>query len=459
MHAGYGFPSAVRAARARSACTAVVAACAALVVATLPARAATPTAAATPSPQGAEGAPLSPPRPLPLAWCLERAAVANPDIAELAALLDAAGERIAQAGALEDVRFAYEASNVPTGTFDFDSTMMSGHQLGLRQQLPFPGLLASRERAAERGRDAAAFAVANRERTVASAVEVAWAELGYAQRALAITDRNLELLRQLASAAEAKYAVGSGMQADVLRAQVELTSLLEMRLAHEARVEAANARLVALLDLPPATALPPTASGDEPPPAPALAPLLARLASSSPLLEGLAAQVEQQRHAVDAAELEGLPDVDVGIGYRVRSSVPGDPVRGDDFLSAGVTVRLPVNRARWRAHAAEQRALLRAAEARLRSQTAAASARARDAHAALARADAALALLRTGLVPQAAQSFEASRSAYEVGRLDFTDVLESQMRLLDVEVRAERARADRHAGWAGLEAVVGADLR
>ncbi|MCA9512621.1 MAG: TolC family protein, partial [Myxococcales bacterium] len=88
-----------------------------------------------------------------------------------------------------------------------------------------------------------------------------------------------------------------------------------------------------------------------------------------------------------------------------------------------------------------------------------ASARARDAYAALARADAALALLRTGLVPQAAQSFEASRSAYEVGRLDFTDVLESQMRLLDVEVRAERARADRHAGWAGLEAVVGEDLR
>ena len=68
-------------------------------------------------------------------------------------------------------------------------------------------------------------------------------------------------------------------------------------------------------------------------------------------------------------------------------------------------------------------------------------------------------VLRSGLVPQAAQSLQASRSAYEVGRLDFADVLESQMRLLDVELQAERAQADRHASWAGLEALVGEELR
>ena len=93
----------------------------------------------------------SPPDPLPLSWCLERAAAANPTIALDEALRDAAKERILPAGALDDPRFRYEASNIPTGDFDFDSTPLSGHQLGLSQRLPFPGLLSSREAAAEAG--------------------------------------------------------------------------------------------------------------------------------------------------------------------------------------------------------------------------------------------------------------------------------------------------------------------
>ena len=187
---------------------------------------------ASPLAQAAE----APPSPLPLHWALRVADEANPDIALQTALRDAAHERIRPAGSLEDPRFSYEASNMPIGRSAFDSTPLSGNQFGLRQKIPFPGLLGARREAARAGSRAADHSLENRRLEVEGAVERAWAELGFAQRALAITRRNIELLRQLAAIAEAKYRVGNGLQQDVLRAQVELTRLLEEELRREAAV-------------------------------------------------------------------------------------------------------------------------------------------------------------------------------------------------------------------------------
>lgn len=399
-----------------------------------------------------------PPSPLTLAWCLERAARSNPALAAEAYAAEAARERVRPAGALEDPRFSYEASNVPVGDWDMGSTPLSGHQLWLRQKLPFPGLLGQQSGAAEAAASAAGLVRVDRERSLASEVEVAWAELGFAQRALDITDRNLELLRRLSRTAEVRYAVGTGLQQDVLRAQVELTALLQERLAREAALAGTGARLVALLDLAtPELPITATLSDDAAPPA--LPALLDDLDQTSPRLGALVARVDAAVRATRAAELRGYPDLDVGLGYRVRQDVVGDSVNGDDFFSAALTFRLPVNRARWRAEVAERRALERRAEALLRDERAQLVARSRVAHAELVRADAEARLLETGLVPQARQSLESSRSGYEVGRIDFLSLLDSQVRLLRAELQHVRALADRRAAFAALEATTGETLR
>jgi cobalt-zinc-cadmium efflux system outer membrane protein len=403
--------------------------------------------------------PVLPPRPLPLDWCLDRASAANLDIASDAAAADAARERIVPAGSLEDPRLRYEASNVPTGDLDFGSTPLSGHQFALSQKLPFPGLLGNREDAARSGAEAASQSLEDRRRAVAARVEQAWAELGFAQRALDITDRNLELLRQLTRIAETKYEVGRGLQQDVLRAQVELTRLLDQRLRRAAVLARSEARLAGLLDLPPATPFDRTAGLAEEAPVPALDGLVTRLEETSPLLAALGARVEEAHRLARAAELEGYPDVDVGLGYRIRERVAGDPVDGDDFLMAGLTIRLPVDRSKWRARVAERKALLRRAKADYRSARAQLRDAVRARLADLRRADAEEELLATGLVPQSRQSLESNRSGYEVDKVDFLSLIDSQVRLLDAELRLVRARADRRTAFAGLEAALGQSLR
>jgi cobalt-zinc-cadmium efflux system outer membrane protein len=399
------------------------------------------------------------PDPLPLSWCLERAQQSNPSIAVDEAAVAAAAHRVSPAGALEDPRFSYEAVNIPVGDFDFNSTPMSGNQLRLSQKFPFPGVLSNREEAARAGASASTEDLEDRRLRVAAGVESRWAELGFAQRALEITDVNIGLLRQLTEIAETKYSVGSGLQQDVLRAQVELTRLLEERLRRIEALAAAEAQLAGALDLPPQTLFPRTAGLRDEAPLPEIAPLLGRLDDTSPLLHGFAERVEEAERLHRATKFEGYPDFDLGVGYRIRQHVHDDPVAGDDFVSAGVTLRLPVNRGKWREKTAERAALVRRAEAAYRDGRARLRDAVRTIFAALERADAEVALLETGLVPQTRQSLDSSRSGYQVDKVDFLSLIDSQVRLLDAELSLVRAVADRRTAFAALESAIGKELR
>ncbi len=410
-------------------------------------------------PSARDATPMFLPDPLTLSWCQERAQRANPSIAADEAAAAAATHRIEPAGALDDPRFRYEASNLPVGDFDFDSTPMSGNQLELMQHFPFPGVLSNREEAARAGAGASAEDLEDEQRRVAAAVESRWAELGFAQRAFEITDANIALLRQLTEIAETKYRVGSGLQQDVLRAQVELTRLLDERLHRMEAIRAAESRLAAALDLPLGTQFPRTEDLRDESSLPEVAALLGPLDETSPLLRALAARVEEAQHLQRATELEGYPDFDVGVGYRIRQNVAGDPVPGDDFVSAGVTLRLPVDRGKWRAKAAERAALVRRAEAVYRDARARLRDTVRATYAALERADAEVSLLETGLVPQTRQSLDSSRSGYQVHKVDFLSLIDSQVRLLEAELSLVRATADRRMAFAALESAVGRELR
>ncbi len=405
------------------------------------------------------GAAEVPPEPLPLEWCLERAEATNPTLEVARTAAEAATERVYPAGALPDPRFRYELSNVPTGDLDLDSTPLSGQQLGLSQRLPFPGLLGRQRDAARSAADAAVEDLGDQSQRIRAAVERAWVELGFAQRALDVTIENVGLLRQLAKIAEAKYQVGEGLQQDVMRAQVTLTELLDEQLMREAAIRSAEARLASLLDLPPSIPLPRTAPVRETAALPSLSVLLDRLESTSPRLRAHAARTEEAEHRKRVARLEGYPDFDLGFGYRVRERVSGDPVDGDDFIGANVTVRLPVNRRKWRSQVAERDALLRRSHAEYRQARAQLRDSLRARYADLQRADREVMLVETGLLPQARQSLDSSRAGYEVDKVDFLSLIDSQVRLLNAQLRLERATADRRSSFAALEASLGAPLR
>jgi cobalt-zinc-cadmium efflux system outer membrane protein len=73
-------------------------------------------------------------------------------------------------------------------------------------------------------------------------------------------------------------------------------------------------------------------------------------------------------------------------------------------------------------------------------------------------AQARAALLRTTILPQSSQAFDASRAAYQADRADFAAVLDAERALLDSRLDYFKALADFTQAMADLERAVGSDL-
>ena len=142
--------------------------------------------------------------------------------------------------------------NLPVSDPGF-SDLMTMKMIGLSQTFPYPGKLALRTRAA---RNEVAAADAGLEATrleIATAVKTAYYELAYIDRARAIVERNATVLGGLIRTTEAQYSVGTGRQADVLRARTEAARLGDDASGLEEERRGVLARLNAALDRPSTT--------------------------------------------------------------------------------------------------------------------------------------------------------------------------------------------------------------
>src|SRR5206468_3267902 len=160
--------------------------------------------------------------PLPLADVVTYARAHNPEL-EAARWREAAARAVpAQAAAWDDPTLAAESWNTPRAV-PYDGA--DNNILKLSQRLPFPGKLGLRGRMAARDADLAAAEARMTELAVLEAVKQAYWDLWLADRHLAVYTRDLELARELAAGAAGRYAVGTGRQPDVLRAEVERTHI------------------------------------------------------------------------------------------------------------------------------------------------------------------------------------------------------------------------------------------
>ena len=274
------------------------------------------------------------------------------------------------------------------------------------------------------------------------------ADLAYLARVEALAATMREHAAHMARVAEAKYATGKGMQADVLRAQVARTKLLGPSADYAARRRVALARLAAIA---PGWA-PPKAEPSPDPALPAAAVLHERARQASPMLRMRRLAVEEAEADLALARAERLPDVDLGV--MAGKSMPGDmPYVGGMAMA---TVPLWFGR--------KQAARVEAGERRVAAEQAALAAAERDVAArleeALAQAVAAdrqLALYRPALLLKTSQTYRAALAAYQVDQTDFLMVLDALMALYDAQMTEAMALAERRQMAAMALAIAGSD--
>jgi len=382
---------------------------------------------------------------------IQEALVRNPELVAARKQWEAATNRIAQVRSLDDPILSVQLWNIPQ---PFKATQADNTIFGLSQNLPFPGKLALKGDVASRSAEMTEQSVRAKERELVARLKQAYYDLFLAQKAVQIHHEQVELLRQFVAIANAKFRGGMGSQSDVLKAQVELSLLLQHLPVLEQRRKTAEAMLNTLLDRDPAL---PLGLAQEP----AQLPLeesvdnLHRLAlNDRPELKAAELDVQRSEQSRALAQRQYYPDFNVAF-QRFQN------YQANDGFGAYVAMSIPFafwTKPKYDAGVQEAEAAVSVAQAQQHTLENMTRFQINDLLAKLRATDQVATLYRTTILPQAEQSLESARVGYRAGKGGFLDLIDTQRAWRGFQLEYFKALVDRQYRLAELEQIVGVTL-
>ncbi len=387
---------------------------------------------------------------------LAYAALNNPGLKAAFNRWQAALERIPQVRALPDPRltFSYFIQEVETRVGP------QRQKVGLMQSFPWFGKLKLQGDTAFKMANAARQQYENLKLQLFYRVKEAYYEYYYLARAQMVSDEHVQLLKYLEGVMRTRYQVGLALHADLIRIQVELDRLNERWESVRDLLQPIRARLNAALNRPLEKPIP---TPDRIPPLTlrfSREQLIGLLKANSPQLKALDHQAAAAQVGVKLAKKNFWPDFSLGLDYIItdETDMSGVPESGKDPIMAMVSIQLPL----WHK---KNRAAVNEADARYRAARMQREERQNDL---LSRLDMVyyrfrdsrrqVELYRDALLPRARQSHGVSQSAFESGKVDFLNYIDSLRTLLTFELAYERAQANSAQRLAELEMLVGTEL-
>ena len=385
------------------------------------------------------------------------ALAANPSVAAIEARAEALAAIPDQVGALPDPRLSIKTLNIPLDTLSFTQEGMTQFQVGISQALPYPGKLALRSQAARQEASAAKSEVAERRLHLVRDIKTVWWNLFYLDRALEVVARNQTLLQQFVDVAETRYRVGRGLQQDILLAQLELSRLNDSALRIQNMRENEVARLNMLLARPVATAVQlPVSVNEELPTLMSVAALQQRAEAARPSLAAQSKRLGAARSRVDLAKKDYAPDFKVGVFYGLRDGSSPDGSSRADLGSIVFSMNLPFDMSRKRSSAVGQRqAEWIAQKYQLEDMHNLVATKVQQAITDYQRAGEQAQLFQQEIIPQARQTVDAMLAGYQVGSVDFLNLVRSQTTLYNYETEYWKALSSANQARARLVAAVG----
>lgn len=397
--------------------------------------------------------------PLTLAEALSRAQSENPGIFEILEHAEAMAAIPLQMGSLADPVISFNTLNLPVDTLNVDQEAMTQLQFGIKQQIPYPGKLALRESIASHMANAANSNVDVMRLQLDRDVKTLWWRLFFLDRSVEVVEINQTLLRQFIEIAQTKYKVGQGLQQDVLLAQLELSKLIDRKIQLVSNRKQEAARLNALLNRPADTPI-------QLPPLTAIDTALPNLIAANSILQkakdnhpSLAEKKELIQAATDRhklAERNLFPDFNVGASYGFRQGNNPDGNRRSDFFSIGVGVTVPLYADRKQKMAIAQRGSeVKEQQYALHNRWLGIQADITATIADYDRTREQVSLFKTGVIPQAHQTVSSMLAGYQVNKVDFLNLIRSQITLYNYETSLWQTISQGQSALAKLIATVG----
>ena len=382
----------------------------------------------------------------------------NPQLQSLHSAIRADSARISQVGALPDPVLSLNLLNLPTNSFALDQEPMTGKQIALKQDFPFPGKLSLQEEILSEGVSITAANFLEYKNQLIKDLKVGYYDLFFIDRSIDITDKNQQLLMEFAKIAESKYTVGKGLQQDVLKAQVELSKMIDRLIQLKQKREVKQAHINTMINQPVNEILgkpedPGFSSFDQ-----TLDSLKIIAKLNRPLLIGWESIKKQGNLKIDLAKKDYWPNFGIFLAYTQRDELQnGNP--GYDFVSGGISLNIPIYAGSKQSKKVEEtiysknmideryQQILNQVNFEIANMLTSVEKNAKLVE-----------LYKTGIIPQASQSLESAMIGYQTDKIDFLTLVNNQITLFNDELDYYRVIIDYNKDLANLEYVIGIQL-
>jgi cobalt-zinc-cadmium efflux system outer membrane protein len=378
----------------------------------------------------------------------------SPEILAARRKFDAATRRPSQVSTLPEPKFNFTNFGVGHPASALNGSDFAYVAVGVSQEFPFPGKLSLMKAMARKEADSERQMVIDAELRVISRLKQAYYDLYYSHKAIEIVEKNRELLDKFTKIAEAKYRVGSGIQQDVLKAQVEISTLMQRLEMMSQQKGSLEAFINSLLNRPASMEMGKPAEVKKSELNRPLDQLLRLAQESAPRIRGRQELLDSSAFALNLARKDYMPDFGASFQYQKTGSLY------PDYYMATFEVKVPLyfwRKQRLGVEEAATRLVQTRHEYQMTSQEV--SFGVKDQFLMAKTSERLLSMYEQGVIPQAAASLESALAGYQTGKIDFLTLINNLTVLLNFEMDYYRELSNQQKAVARLEEFVGVKLQ
>ena len=334
--------------------------------------------------------------------------------------------------------------------------------LGISQEFLTGGKRGKRLQVAEKELLSFDNRVSDAERLLKLEVKTVYYNLLLAHGRLELAQKAEELNIRLLRIAGERLAAGEVAELDVNLAKVEAARADGRKIDAETETALVQQRLSLLMGLPPGETVNVSGSLDAGIVAGELVELKKQALENRHDLKVLKSEIEKAGAEVLLARADRIPNVTVGAGYTRENTLTSlggmEEKSTNNLLGLKVSFPLPLFD---RNQSGQQQASARrnSTESRYLFARQSIEREVEAAHARLSSAQKAVALYRTGILPQLEENLKLLQEAYQLGEVGILAVIEEQKKFIDVNDSYLTALYNRNSTATKLEAAVGLELK
>ncbi len=364
-------------------------------------------------------------------------------------------EKIAQVRSLPDPQITFAQFIQPIET----RVGPQRQRIGFMQQFPWFGKLKLKGDAAFEGAESARLQYEYLKSKLSFEIKRTYYDYYLLLRTLAIVGEHAGLYGYLEGVTAARYRVGGALLSDVIRVQLEKELLEERLRSASSRVAPLISQLNVLLGRSPGTALQvePRLEAED---VDVDYQLLAReILLRNPSLQALGHEIARERLEVRLSKKYSFPDFSLGLDYFVTGDavMPGVTGSGQDPIAVKIAVSVPIWSNKNKAVIQEAEASHRMALHQKTNRENELLATLNSVYVSFTDAQRKKKLYRDSLLPKARQALAVTQTAFETGKTDFLNYIDSLRTLLSIQLDYEKHSVDSAVQLAALEMLTGVE--